>query len=74
MGTKWVPRYVRWADDLPKTATMKIVKKRLRAERWEAEDEIWVRDGATYRELAAADVARIRQAFVDRERESVLDA
>jgi fatty-acyl-CoA synthase len=74
MGTKWVPRYVRWADDLPKTATMKIVKKQLRAERWEAADEIWVRDGATYRELAAADVTHIRQAFVDRERESVLDA
>lgn len=45
LGTKWAPRYVRWARDMPKTETMKILKRVLRAERWECGDEVWVRDG-----------------------------
>lgn len=73
MGPKWVPRYVRWVDDLPKTATMKIVKKQLRSERWESADQIWIRDGDSYRLLTPDDVTAIRSAFVDRERQSVLD-
>ena len=74
LGPKWVPQYVRWAEDVPKTATMKIIKKQLRAERWESSDPTWVRDGDSYRLLSDADVASIRRAFVDRERESVLEA
>jgi fatty-acyl-CoA synthase len=74
LGPKWVPQYVRWADELPQTATLKIVKKQLRSERWEGGDPTWVRDGESYRLLGPGDVEAIRQAFVDRERESVLDS
>ena len=49
LGTKWTPRYVRWADTLPQTETNKILKRTLRRERWESDDETWVHDGEGYR-------------------------
>src|SRR5262249_25315949 len=33
LGTKWSPRYVRVSDALPVTATVKLVKRQLRADR-----------------------------------------
>lgn len=68
LGTKWAPKYVRWAQDLPKTQTMKILKRVMRAERWEVEDEVWLRDGDGYRLLTAEDVVAIRDAFATRDR------
>ena len=68
LGTKWAPKYVRWAQDLPKTQTMKILKRVMRAERWEVEDEVWLRDGDGYRLLTAEDVVAIRDAFAARDR------
>ena len=68
LGTKWAPKYVRWAQDLPKTQTMKILKRVMRAERWEVEDEVWLRDGNSYRLLTAADIEAIRKAFEARNR------
>ena len=68
LGTKWIPKYVQWAQDLPKTETMKILKRVMRAERWEVEDEVWLRDGDSYRLLTAEDVAAIRDAFAARDR------
>ena len=73
LGNKWTPRYVRWADTLPQTETNKILKRTLRRERWESEDETWVRDGKGYRRLAAYDADAIRAEFEARGRLSVLD-
>ncbi len=68
LGTKWIPKYIRWAQDLPKTETMKILKRVMRAERWEAADEVWLKDGDNYRLLTAEDVTAIREAFAARDR------
>ncbi|WP_420436769.1 AMP-binding protein [Candidatus Poriferisocius sp.] len=73
LGTKWAPRYLRWADSLPQTETNKILKRTLRRERWESDDETWVRDGDIYRQLAVQDVTVIRSEFEARDRLSVLD-
>lgn len=73
LGTKWTPRFVRWADTLPQTETNKILKRTLRRERWESDDETWVRDGEGYRQLDPDDVAAIMAEFEARDRLSVLD-
>jgi fatty-acyl-CoA synthase len=76
LGVKWIPRYVRVTDALPLTATAKIVKRQLRAERWECADPVWWRPGrgAPLRRLTAADVDAIRREFATRGRERELDA
>jgi fatty-acyl-CoA synthase len=75
LGTKWAPRYVRIAKELPSTQTNKILKRVLRKERWECEDPVWRREpDGSYRRLGPADVAAIRARFREREREHVLDA
>lgn len=73
LGTKWAPRYVRWADMLPQTETNKILKRTLRRERWESDDETWVFDGDRYRRLVPGDVDAIRAEFEARGRLSVLE-
>ena len=72
LGTKWLPKYVRWAQDLPKTETMKILKRVLRNERWECDDEVWLLDSGTYRRLTPADMETIRAEFAARERTHLL--
>ena len=73
LGTKWTPHYVRWADTLPQTETNKILKRTLRRERWESDDETWMRDGKGYRRLVSDDAEAIRAEFEARGRLSVLD-
>jgi fatty-acyl-CoA synthase len=73
LGTKWAPRYVRIASELPATSTNKIVKRELRRERWECADPVWLRDDGGYRRLDPSGVEDIRNEFVARNRESVLD-
>ncbi|WP_419926487.1 AMP-binding protein [Candidatus Poriferisocius sp.] len=73
LGTKWAPRYVRWADTLVQTETNKILKRTLRRERWESGDETWAREGDGYRRLASGDLEAIRAEFEARGRLSVLD-
>ncbi len=41
LGPKWVPSFVRLTTELPKLASMKIDKTRLRAEGWTAPDTWW---------------------------------
>jgi fatty-acyl-CoA synthase len=41
LGTKWRPAFVRVTDDLPKLASMKIDKQRLRGDAWKAGDVHW---------------------------------
>lgn len=73
LGTKCAPRYVRVAAALPSTETNKILKRILRRERWECDDELWLREDASYRPLTPEDVREIRARFVARDREAVLE-
>ena len=73
LGTKWAPRYVRVAVELPSTQTNKILKRVLRRERWECQDPVWLRDGETYRPLTPDDAGAIRERFRARDREAALD-
>ena len=43
LGTKWSPRFVRVASDLPLTASGKVVKAPLRAAGWLVDDPVWWR-------------------------------
>ncbi len=68
LGTKWSPRFVRMSDALPATATNKVLKRSLRAERWNcAEPVLWQPDkGGTYQLLDPEDAARLEDAVGDR--------
>jgi fatty-acyl-CoA synthase len=61
LGTKQAPRYLRVADDLPTTATTKILKRVLRNEGWDCTDPVWWRPekGAPYRRLTSEDAAEL---------------
>ena len=74
LGTKWAPRFVRIADSLPLTATRKIDRKPLRADRWITTDPIWWRpsSGEPYQRLTAADIDALHQAFTDNGRAGML--
>jgi fatty-acyl-CoA synthase len=41
LGPKWVPDFVRVSGDLPKLASLKIDKTRLRKEAWNADTVYW---------------------------------
>ena len=41
LGTKWKPTFVRFVPELPKLASMKIDKQRLRREAWLVDDVWW---------------------------------
>lgn len=65
LGTKWLPRFVRITSQMPTTATAKVLKRQLRAERWECPDPVWWRPQpmADLRALTATDLAAIREEF-----------
>jgi fatty-acyl-CoA synthase len=74
LGTKWMPRYLRVANQLPTTPSNKILKRQLRQERWECSDPVWLRtDERSYRLMGPEDVAAIRERFRERGREAALD-
>lgn len=68
LGTKWTPKYLRLTHDLPKTATSKVVKKGLRAERWKTVDPVWWRPtpSAPYELLSDQQAAILDDAVADR--------
>ncbi len=74
LGTKWAPRFVRVVESIPLTATGKVDRKPLRAERWESTDPVWWRPTPVdpYRPLTADDRAALRGAFADAGREGLL--
>ncbi len=74
LGAKWAPRYVRLSLALPITQTSKVMKRQLRAERWECDEPVFWHPsrGVPYRRLTGQDVAEIREAFQARGRESQL--
>ncbi|MEV0404710.1 AMP-binding protein [Actinoallomurus sp. NPDC050550] len=70
LGAKWTPRYVRVADQLPCTASNKVVKRALAAEAWNTSDPVWWRPGREprFRRMTAEDVDRLRAEFESRGR------
>ena len=74
LGTKWAPRFVRVVGALPVTATGKVDRKPLRAERWDTADPVWWRPdrSAGYRRLTNDDVAALVRAFADAGRSGML--
>jgi fatty-acyl-CoA synthase len=68
IGTKWAPRYVRIATELPQTATTKVLKRVLRNEGWRCADPVWWRHekGSPYRRLLDVDADALDQAIADR--------
>ncbi|MDQ6854066.1 MAG: AMP-binding protein [Actinomycetota bacterium] len=76
LGTKWAPRFVRIAEELPVTETSKVLKRVLRRERWDGDDPVWWqpdKDGP-YRLMSAADSEALRKEFAARGSERVLEA
>jgi fatty-acyl-CoA synthase len=65
LGTKWAPTYVRVVDAIPTTATGKLNRKALRADRWLTSDPVWWRSGREldYRPLTGGDIQDIHTAF-----------
>ncbi len=49
LGPKQVPRFVRLSPRLPRTATYKVLKRTLTAQRWRTPDPVWWREGAELR-------------------------
>jgi acyl-CoA synthetase (AMP-forming)/AMP-acid ligase II len=68
LGTKWAPRFVRLSAALPSTATNKVLKRALRAERWNcAEPVLWQRvRGGPYVPLRRDEAAGLEEAVGDR--------
>jgi len=68
LGTKWAPRFVRMSAALPATATNKVLKRSLRAERWNcAEPVLWQAEkGGAYQLLDADTAATLEAAVGDR--------
>jgi fatty-acyl-CoA synthase len=74
LGTKWIPRYLRVASELPSTPSNKILKRQLRQERWECSDPVWLwADDGGYHPGRPEDLAAIRDRFRKRGREAALD-
>jgi fatty-acyl-CoA synthase len=66
LGTKWAPRYVRVVDAIPLTATGKVDRNPLRAQRWSG-GEVWWRPGREpeYRKLTADDEHELEQQLAE---------
>jgi fatty-acyl-CoA synthase len=74
LGTKWAPTFVRIVDAIPVTATGKVDRKPLRAERWTTSDPVWWRParGEAYQRLTDDDLIDLREAFADAGRDGML--
>ena len=68
LGTKWAPKFFRVTDQLPETATTKVMKRVLRTESWHCDDPIWWRPAkdAPYRRLETADIEELDRLIAER--------
>ena len=68
LGTKWTPRFVRLCPILPMTMTNKVLKRALRAERWNCADPVlWqVGKGGPYSVLSDEQAASLEAAVGER--------
>jgi len=76
LGTKWAPRFVRIVVTMPLTASNKVQKFPLRADRWETSDPVYWRPDrdSRYRRMTEADAAALRRQFEEHGRSGVLAA
>ena len=75
LGTKWAPRFVRIVDAIPLTATGKVDRKPLRAERWVTDRSGLVAPRRRRRlppRSPPTTSTDLRQAFADAGREGML--
>lgn len=58
-GTKWMPSFIRITEQMPVTATAKVLRRQLRQERWRTDDPVWWKPerDQPHRQMSAADVA-----------------
>jgi fatty-acyl-CoA synthase len=61
-ATTWVPRFLRISEDMPRTATGKIIVRALATQAWHGED-VWIRDGDTMRPMSEIDRFELAGAF-----------
>ena len=68
LGTKWAPKYLRFSTALPVTATSKVLKKSLRAERWNTSDLLLWRPTTdlVFEALEEQSIATLNDAVSDR--------
>ena len=68
LGTKWAPRFVRLCASLPMTMTNKVLKRALRAERWNCADPVlWQAErGGPYSMLRDDEAASLEAAVTHR--------
>jgi fatty-acyl-CoA synthase len=68
LGTKWAPRFIRLTSELPITATNKVLKRGLRAERWNCTDPVLWKPtkGAPYELLSESAAVELERAVSDR--------
>ncbi len=68
LGTKWAPKFVRVTDQLPETATTKVMKRVLRNESWHCDEPVWWRPAkdAPYRRLEPADIEELDRLIAER--------
>jgi fatty-acyl-CoA synthase len=68
LGIKWAPKFVRLTSSLPMTATNKVLKAALRAERWNCADMVlWQpKRDSPYELLSQADADRLEATVGDR--------
>jgi fatty-acyl-CoA synthase len=71
LAERWVPRYLRVVDDVPRTGTGKVQRERMRLQAW-VPDGTLVRDGRGYRRMTGADRMALHEAFARAGREHVL--
>jgi fatty-acyl-CoA synthase len=74
MGTKWSPRFVRLVKEIPVTATGKVNRNPLRAERWDTDDPVWWKPlpKEPFRLCTAPDSGALYDQFVEFGREALL--
>ncbi len=74
LGSKWAPRFLRVAIELPSTETNKVLKRVLAREQWRCEDPVWWRPGRerAYCLLDPDARAEILKAFSENGRERLL--
>lgn len=65
LGAKWAPRFLRLMAELPQTASHKVRKRDLAAERWHTTDPVLIRTAPslTYHPLNPADAANLDAAL-----------
>ncbi|HUC05290.1 MAG TPA: AMP-binding protein [Acidimicrobiales bacterium] len=68
LGTKWAPQFVRMTRALPITATNKVLKRALRAERWNTTETVLWKSAAAapYTVLSKEDATRLDAAVAGR--------